>query len=224
MQWWRRVDSISQRKNKPQPVLNGSFLRGLNEFFAKLCQDDSYTEPSFQEIDREKYLSPRLNETEVMLALSKIKKTASGSDTIPYWIWRDNALLLDPVVTFIWNLSLCSYTWPEAWKESNISPLPKVDAPLQHQGVRDINVTPVIARCFEKIVCHKFSKHAFEENLGPTQYAYRKGCNCTDVLINMQYNCLKALDDRECRYVRLCAMDFAKAFDNVRHNIVLVTN
>lgn len=159
-----------------------------------------------------------------MLALSKIKKTASGSDTIPYWIWRDNALLLDPVVTFIWNLSLCSYTWPEAWKESYISPLPKVDAPLQHQDVHDINVTPVIARCFEKIVYHKFSKHAFEENLCPTQYAYREGCNCTDVLINMQYNCLKALDDRECRYVRLCAMDFAKAFDNVRHNIVLVTN
>ena len=74
MQWWRRVDSISQRKNKPQPVLNGSFLRGLNEFFAKLCQDDSYTEPSFQEIDREKYLSPRLNEAEVMLALSKSKR------------------------------------------------------------------------------------------------------------------------------------------------------
>ena len=36
-----------------------------------------------------------------------------------------------------------------------------------------------------------------------------------DALINMQYNCLKALDDRECRYVRLFAMDFAKAFDNV---------
>ena len=134
MQWWRRVDSISQRKNKPQPVLNGSFLRGLNEFFAKLCQDDSYTEPSFQEIDREKYLSPRLNETEVMLALSKIKKTASGSDTIPYWIWRDNVLLLDPVVTFIWNLSLCSYTWPEAWKESNISPLPKVGCTFATPG------------------------------------------------------------------------------------------
>ena len=222
MQWWRRVDNISQRKNKPQPVLKESFLRGLNEFFAKLCQDDSYTESSFQEIDREKHLSPRLNETEVMLALSKIKKTVSGPDSIPYWVWRDNALLLAPVV--IWNLSLCSYTWPEAWKESNISQLPKVDTPLQHQDFRGINVTPVIARCFEKIVYHKFSKHAFEENLGPTQYAYREGCNCTDSLINMRYNCLKALDDRECRYVRLCAMDFAKAFDNVRHNIVLVTN
>ena len=79
-----------------------------------------------QEIDSEKHVSPRLNETEVMMALSKIKKTASGLDSIPYWVWSDNALLLAPVVTFIWNLSLCSYTWPEAWKESNISPLPKV--------------------------------------------------------------------------------------------------
>ena len=125
--------------------------------------------------DRENHLSPRLNETQAMLALSKIKNTASGPDNIPYWVWRDNALLLAPVVTFIWNLSLCSYTWPEAWEESNISSLPKVDTPSQHQDFRGINVTPVIARCFKKIVYHKFSKHTCEENLGLTQYAYREG-------------------------------------------------
>ena len=130
MQWWRRVDNISQRKNKLQPVLSKSFLCGLNEFFAKLCEDDSYTEFSFREIDSDKHLSPRLNETEVMMALSKIKKTASGLNSIPCWVWRDNVLLLAPVVTFIWNFSLCSYAWPEAWKESNISPLPKVDTGL----------------------------------------------------------------------------------------------
>ena len=45
-----------------------------------------------------------------------------------------------------------------------------------------------------------------------------EGCLCTDAFINMQHNCLQALDDRECRYVRLFAMDFAKAFDNVRHS------
>ena len=73
---------------------------------------------------------------------------------MPYWVWRDNALLLAPVVTFIWNLSLCSYKWPKAWKECNVSPLPKVDTPLQHQDFRGINVTPLIARSFEKIVYH----------------------------------------------------------------------
>ena len=202
-------------------ILSGPQAHHLNEFFAKLCQDDSYTEPSFLEIDREKYLSPRLHETEVMLSLSRInKKTASGPDNVPSWVWRDNALLLAPVVTFICNLSLCSYTWPEAWKESNISQLPKVDTPTQRQDFRGINITPVIARCFEKIVYHKFSKRAFVENLGPTQYAYREGCNCTDALINMQYNCLKALDHRDCRYVRLFAMDFARAFDNVKRSIL----
>ena len=97
-----------------------------------------------------------------------------------------------------------------------------MDTPSQHQDFRGINVNPVIARCFEKLVHQKkFSKHAFEENLGTTQYAYREGCNCTDALINMQYNCLKALDDRECtRYVRLFAMNFAKSFDNVKHSIL----
>ena len=40
--------------------------------------------------------------------------------------------------------------------------------------------------------------------------------------MQLQYNYLKALDDREiqCRYVQLFAMDFAKAFDNVRHSIL----
>ena len=81
--------------------MNESFLHGLNEVFAKLCQDDSYTEPSFQEIDKEKHLSPRLNETKVMLAFSKIKKIASAPDSIPHSVWRDNALLLAPAVTYL---------------------------------------------------------------------------------------------------------------------------
>ena len=36
----------------------------------------------------------------------------------------------------------------------------------------------------------------------------------------MQYNYLKALDDKDFTYVRLFAMDFSKAFDNVKHSLV----
>ena len=79
-------------------------MRAYELWIANLCQDDSYTEPSFQEIDKEKHLSPRLNETKVMLAFSKIKKIASGPDSISHWVWRDNALLLALVVTFILDL------------------------------------------------------------------------------------------------------------------------
>ena len=146
MQWWRRVNNVSQRKNKPQPILTESFLRGLNEFLAKLCQDDSYMEPLFLEIDGEKYLSLRPSETKVMLALSKIKKIASGPDNIPT---RLGTYACVPIHGLRHGKSLSSVHFPR-WRHLRNTKTFMV-----------LFVTPVIARCFEKIVYHKFSKHAF---------------------------------------------------------------
>ena len=105
-----------------------------------------------------------------------------------------------------------------AWKETNIIPLQKVDTPVQNSEFRGIKVTPVIARCYERTVYHHYSKNQSEENLTVTQYA--EGCSCTDALIQIQYNYLKALDDKDCNYVRLFTTDFSKAFDNVKHSLV----
>ena len=129
-----------------------------------------------------------------MLAMSKIKKSAPGPDGIPHWVWKENGDILAPVITVIWNLSLRKHTWPSAWKQANINPLPKVHTPLEYQDFRGINVTPIIARCFERTVYRPFSKSLFEANLSPFQFAYRDGCNCIDALLKLQYNCLKALD------------------------------
>ena len=51
---------------------------------------------------------PELQEFDVMVALSKIKKTATGPDGLPFWVWRDNCTTLAPVVTALWNKSLSS--------------------------------------------------------------------------------------------------------------------
>ena len=81
-------------------------------------------------------------------------------------------------------------------------------------------MTIVIARCFERTVYHHYSKKVFEGNLTVIQYAYRDGCGCTDALNQIQYDYLKALDDKDCNYVRLFGMDFSKAFDNVKHSLL----
>ena len=125
-----------------------------------------------------------------------------------------------PVVTALRNKFLSSYTWPTAWKEADINPLPKVDTPVQYSDFRGINMTPVIGSCFERTVYHHYSKKVFEGNLTVIQYAYREGCSCKETLIQIQYNYLNALDDKDCNYVRLFAMDFSKAFDNVKHSLV----
>ena len=70
----------------------------------------------------------------MMVALSKYKKTATGPDGLPFWVWRDNCTTLAPVVTALWNKSLSSYTRPTAWKEANINPLPKVDTIFGFSG------------------------------------------------------------------------------------------
>ena len=41
-----------------------------------------------------------------------------------------------------------------------------------------------------------------------------------DALIQIQYNYLWALDEKDCTYVRLFAMGFLKAFDSVKHSLV----
>ena len=59
--------------------------------------------------------------------LDGVKRTATGPDDIPYWVWRDHEEILTDVVTKLWNLSLSSHSWPKSWKRANINPLPKID-------------------------------------------------------------------------------------------------
>ena len=168
-----------------------------------------------------KNVLPQLTLSQVFYALSNIKRTARGPDLIPYRIWKDHAEIFAPVILEIWNLSLGSQTWPKAWKKANINPLPKIDIPVNCADFRGINITPVIARVFERTVYQNFNNDYLESYLSPTQFAYRSGGSCINALIKMQHNFLKALDNRSNTAVRLFSMDFSKAFDNFKHNLLV---
>ena len=72
---------------------------------------------------------PKISETYVRDILSKLKRTATGSDMLPFWVWKDHSEIHTPVITHIWNLSLSTHSWPSSWKRANINPLPKVILP-----------------------------------------------------------------------------------------------
>ena len=67
---------------------------------------------------------------------------------------------------------------------------------------------------------HTHGEQAVEGNLSKTQIAYRQGGNCTDALLTIQHHICKFLDDSNCEAVRLFSMDFSKAFDSVKHNLL----
>ena len=86
-------------------------------------------------------------------------------------------------------------------KRSNINPLPKIDIPVEDSDFRGINVTPVIARAFERAVYQSYAKYEIENFLSPTQFAYREGGSCTKALLAIQHKVLKYLDNKNCKAV-----------------------
>ena len=194
-------------------------MQTLNLYFGNLCYDDHYIKPTTMEID-DVALAPQLTLTHVFYTLTKIKKTATGPDGIPFWVRKDFAAILSPVIMNIWNMSLLTQRWPRSWKEANVTPLPKVDTPMNAADFNGISVTSVIACAFER-VHSTFCKEDTEEYLGLDKFAYRSGGSCTNALLMMQHSLLAALDDsRNKAAVRLFTMEFSKAFNNVRHHLL----
>ena len=217
--WWKNVNLISQRWQSTKVSLDRETAQDLNEFFGELCTDSEYVEPESVEIGHE-VEAPEISERYVWNTLSSLKKTATGRDQIPYWVWKDQAEIFTPIITRLWNLSLATHQWPRSWKRANINPLPKVDVPVERGDFRGINVTPVIARALEKAVYRIHAQRPVEEQLLDSQFAYREGGSCTNALLLIQNKICKFLDDPKCKAVRMFAMDFSKAFDSVSHQIL----
>ena len=92
--------------------------------------------------------------------------------------------------------------------------------PVEDSDYRGINVTPVIARFFEKVVYRTQAQSVIQNNLYHPQFAYRHAGNCTNALLAIQHQTYKYLDSSDCSAVWIFTMDFRKAFDFVNHTIL----
>ena len=110
-EWWKRVDSISQRCRSMVLSLDHASLEELNDYFGELCSENTYMEPAPIELG-EDHVIPEITERQAWNSLQQVSKTATGPDGIPYTVWKDHAEFLAPVITMVWNLSLKTHTWP----------------------------------------------------------------------------------------------------------------
>ena len=71
------------------------------------------------------------------------------------------------------------------------------------------------------MVHYIFNKNCIEDFLNDSQFAYRKGGSCVNALLKMQHSFLAALDKKDTLAVRMFTMDSSKAFDNVKHHLLV---
>ncbi|CAB3996203.1 Hypothetical predicted protein [Paramuricea clavata] len=116
-------------------------------------------------------------------------------------------------------MSLKTSKVPQKWKSANLLPLPK-ESPLNScNQLRPISLTDIIMRLFEKCVYKSEIEPITRNNIGPDQFAYKKGHNSTMALIKSQHQWLE-WPDKNANYVRVLSFDFSKAFDSVPHDLL----
>ena len=75
----------------------------------------------------------------------------------------------------------------------------------------------MIARALERVVYNTHVTRDMEDHLRSSQFAYREDGNCTSAFLTIQHQICKYLYDKA---VRLFTMDFSKAFNSVKHNLL----
>ena len=163
---------------------------------------------------------PSFTVHEVTQALINIKRTTSGPDYFPYWLFRDFGYYLVPVITDLFNAPLLKHTVPLLWKEANIRPVPKEQPFTSCNQLRPISLTNIIMRLLERLVYRNELSIVCDNHIDLDQFAYRKGHNSTMALLKSQHNWLKWLDGNV-DFVRIFSFDFSKAFDSVSHSILV---
>ena len=101
--WWDTVNKITGRKaNHTSINIDPSVI---NSYFQTINTDDNYTYPELVPIPNETRV-PNVDIPTVERFLERQKKTSTGPDGLPYWVWKDFAKYLAPVITKIFNMSL----------------------------------------------------------------------------------------------------------------------
>ena len=145
---------------------------------------------------------------------------ATGSDHIPAKFIKPAAAIIAPHLTNIINTCITDNIFPESWKSSRISPVPKIDNPTDLDHYRPISILPTLSKIFEKIIAKQIIKHMEDFKLFPsTLSGCREGHSTTTALLYIKDHCLKALKSSELTILTL--IDFSKAFDTVNHTKLL---
>ena len=121
-EWWRTVNKITGRSTNDNRVSSVIDPQQMNTFFQRINTDTQYITPVPLLIPEGTSI-PTVDENSVKNAMLNLKRT--GPEGLPFWLWKDFAAYLAPVLTRLLNLSLEQQCVPNIWKLANLTPIPK---------------------------------------------------------------------------------------------------
>lgn len=148
-------------------------------------------------------------------------KCSSCLDGIPNAFLRRYAESLSRFLSKIFRASLSSCSLPPDWLTGKVIPVYKNDDRLCVNNYRPISLTTSCCKLIKHIIAnHILAILNSNGALNPAQHGFRKGFSTTTQLIIAIHNFSAALD--KSGQIDVLFLDFAKAFDKVPHNKLLL--
>ena len=105
------------------------------------------------------------------------------------------------------------------WKDSDIIPIPKKQQPTCEEETKPISLTFCLCKVLEDFIVSWMISDIGDKIDHPRQFGCLKGTS-TYCLLDMIETWLSFLDGHS-RHLRICFLDFAKAFDRTGHNVAV---
>ena len=214
--FWKNVKQIGlNSKNNVLPpnidlnALNASFIQNSSDDINDVNQIDDMIEINHFSLQC-------VDELTVGLTILEIKSKATGSDNIhPDFIKMILPFLIRPI-THIFNTIIMTSTFPNAWKIAKIIPLPKTSA----TEYRPIAILPFLSKVFEKLISRQLRLH-FSKNklISNFQSGFQPRRSCITALVKVSDDIREGFDEGKIGIIGF--LDFSKAFDCVKHSILL---
>jgi hypothetical protein len=152
-------------------------------------------------------------------ALKNIKRGATGSEGIPYWVLKSFASILSSPVCTVFNRSITECKVLRVFKQANVLPIPKTSSTPKEY--RPISLLRILSKVLERLVRDQWLLPAMRGKFYPLQFAFTPnlGSGTTCFLSFIAHKILEHLDTPGA--VRLLLVDFNKTVDKADHAVAL---
>ena len=159
---------------------------------------------------------------EVFVQLNSIDiSKACGPDLITGFLLRKGAEVLASPLSYLFTTSMCTVALPRDWVTANVVPVFKRDDKSVVKNYRPISLTSLVVKTMERIIySNLISALESHDKISSCQYGFRKNCSASHLLVQVVHDWAKALDYRGSSHCLF--LDFAKAFDSVPHQRLLL--
>jgi len=146
---------------------------------------------------------------------------ACGPDAIPGFLLKAGAEFICSPLSFLFTTSMCTATLPKDWVTANVVPVFKRDDCSVVKNYRPISLTSLVIKIMERMIYSSIvSVLESHRKISHYQFGFRKGCSTSHLLLQAVHDWAKSLDSRRSSHCLL--LDFAKAFDSVPHQHLLL--